>query len=81
MKAIQTKYLGPTNYRGSRIKASDEDGNAITIGYPHEAGMGEPAHRVAAEALQRKMGWDGELVGGSLKDSYVFVMLPRRRTL
>ena len=24
MKAIWTKYLGPTNYRGSRIKASAE---------------------------------------------------------
>ena len=37
MKAIITKYIGPTDTRGSRIKASDEDGNSITIGYDHAA--------------------------------------------
>jgi hypothetical protein len=28
MKAIKTKFKGPTNTRGSRIVASDEDGNS-----------------------------------------------------
>ena len=79
MKAISTKYLGPTNYKGSRIKASDEDGNSITIGSPHEANMGPDAHSVAALALCRKMGWTYQehrfthLLAGGLKDSYVFV--------
>ena len=63
MKAISTKYLGPTNYRGSRIKADDGDGNTITIGYPHEISVIE-AHAQAAFALCLKMGWKGELVGG-----------------
>jgi hypothetical protein len=72
MKAIQTKYIGPTNFRGSRIKASDGDKNSITISYPHEL-SGEDVHRKAAEALRDKMGWTGNLVGGGLKNGYVFV--------
>jgi hypothetical protein len=72
MKAIKTKYKGPTNYRGSRIIASDEDGNKVTISYPYEL-SGEAVYRKAADALCSKMGWSGNLVGGSLKNGYVFV--------
>jgi len=72
MKAIVTKYHGPTNYKGSRITASDEDNNRITISYPYEL-SGEECHRKAAQALCDKMGWTGTLVGGSLKNGYVFV--------
>ena len=72
MKAIVTKYHGPTNARGSRISASDEDGNKITISYPYEL-SGEAVHRKAAEALCEKMEWTGNLIGGSLKNGYVFV--------
>ncbi len=71
MKAIKTKYLGPTDTRGSRISASDEDGNRITIPYPHELNN-DRGHLAAAEALCRKMKWSGELNGGSLKNGYVF---------
>ena len=72
MKAIKTKYKGPTNTRGSRIIASDEDGNRVTISYPYEL-SGEAVHRKAADALCAKMGWTGDLVSGSLKNGYVFV--------
>ncbi len=75
MKAIQTRFLPATNSLGSRIVADDGDGNRATIGYPHEAGMGEDAHRLAAIALCHKMNWDGSLVAGALKDSYVFVFV------
>ena len=75
MKAIKTKYKGPTDTRGSRIIASDEDGNKVTISYPYEL-SGEDVHRKAAEALCTKMGWHGQLVGGSLKNGYVFVFMP-----
>lgn len=33
MKAIQTRYLGCTNTKGSRIKAWAEGGHSVTIGY------------------------------------------------
>lgn len=72
MKAIKTKYKGPTNTRGSRIIASDEDGNRITISYPYELSR-EAVHLAAATALCAKMGWTRDLIGGSLKNGYVFV--------
>jgi hypothetical protein len=72
MKAITTKYHGPTDTRGSRIAATDEDGNRITISYPYEL-SGEAVHRAAADALCAKMNWTGRLTGASLKRGYVFV--------
>lgn len=74
MKAIITKYHGPTNYKGSRITATDEDGNRATISYPYEL-SGEAVHRKAAQALCDKMGWQGTLAGGSLKHGYVFTFM------
>jgi hypothetical protein len=71
MKAIQTKYIGPTNFRGSRIKASDGDGNYLTISYPYELNSTE-AHRKAAEMLRDKMKWTGKLIGGGFKNNYYF---------
>lgn len=73
MKAIQTKYFGPTNCRGSRIKASDDDGNAVTV--PYDYGSENP-HREAAVALIHKMGWvPVSIVQGQLKHGDVFVLL------
>lgn len=74
MKAIQTRYHGPTNTRGSRISAFDEDGNRISVPYDY-ALSGEAVHRAAAEALCNKMKWTGRLAGGSTRTGYVFVFL------
>ncbi len=74
MKAIRTKYFGPTDFRGSRIKATDGD-NSVTIAYPHEL-SGEAVHRKAAELLCFRLHWKGTLIAGSLKDGYVFVFAP-----
>jgi hypothetical protein len=74
MQAILTRYLGPTNTRGSRIKASCAAGS-ITIGYPHEL-SGQAVYRKAAEALVAKLGWDeiASLLGGCLPTGdYCFV--------
>ena len=72
MQAIQTKYFGPSNVRGSRIKATCAAGS-ITIPYPYEL-SGQAVHRKAAEALAAKLGWNGQLLGGCLPDgSYCFV--------
>lgn len=68
MQAIQTKYLGPTNTRGARIKAMCSAGT-ITIQYEDEK-----SHRVAAETLAAKLNWTTPLLGGQLPDhSHVFV--------
>lgn len=46
---IRTKYLGPTNTRGARIKAWAGD-RSVTIPYPYELNT-EDAHMAAADKL------------------------------
>lgn len=53
MIAIHTKYIGPTNTRGSRIKAYTGSGFSATIPYIYEAGTVE-AHFEAVKALVAK---------------------------
>lgn len=64
MQAILTKYLGPTNSRGSRIKASCEAGS-VTVPFTYGA---INAHEYAAYVLLAKLGWDDKwtLVSGAL---------------
>jgi hypothetical protein len=73
MQAIITKYIGPSNTRGSRIKASCSAGS-ITIGYPHEQSI-QGAHAAAAMALVRKLGWQsyGDWQCGGVETGFVFV--------
>jgi hypothetical protein len=73
MKAISTKYIPATDLKGSRIKAYTEGNNSIAISYPLEYD-GEIAHKIAAVALCRKMGWPQELIAGGTKEGYVFIM-------
>lgn len=72
MKAIITKYIGPSNCRGSRIKATDTEHNQITISYDDSLNS-DQAHMKAAIALCGKMKWPANLIGGGVKDGYVFV--------
>ena len=77
MKTISVKYLGPTDCKGSRLKASDGD-NSITIDYPHGVGgMGADldTYAVAARALCKKLGWDGKMAASHTKDGAVFVFV------
>lgn len=72
MKAITTKYHGPTNTRGSRYSASDCDGNKVVLTTDFTLGA-EENHDKAAIALLNKMRWGGNLMRGSLKSGYVYV--------
>jgi hypothetical protein len=74
MIAIQTKYLGPTNSRGSRIKAWTYTGRSVTISYPHEYSH-EVCHFQAVKALIENHGLDWDLTDmryGGTEDGYVF---------
>jgi hypothetical protein len=71
-KAICTKYIGPRQVRGSRVKAWDADGNSIILSYAGEYSNEDNQYR-AALALRNKMHWTGELVGGSVKGMIVWV--------
>ena len=75
--AIFTKYLGPTDKRGARIKASvyrEKDVIwSLTVSYDHSA---EDAHTVGAQAFINKY-WPGHraiYVGASLDGGAVFSM-------
>jgi hypothetical protein len=73
-QAIETRHLGPTNTKGSRIKATAWAGS-VTIGYDYALDA-QDNHRAAADALIAKMGWNGTFAqGGNAKGDggYYFV--------
>lgn len=71
-QAISTKYLGPTNTLGTRIKASSGSGSSVTVPYDYSLDA-FANHQAAAEALCKKLKWTGTLVGGGTADGYCFV--------
>lgn len=72
MQTITTKYLGPTNTKGARIKAVASGAQqSITISYDHESN--DHGHIKAANALAAKLGWTGRMIGGDTKEGKVFV--------
>lgn len=71
--AIHTRYLGPTNRCGSRIKAFCKNGTgefALTIPYPHELPY-EQKHAAAAKALAERLGWSGTWIVGHNEDGSI----------
>tara|TARA_Y100000310_G_scaffold308847_1_gene352368 strand:+ start:160 stop:546 length:387 start_codon:yes stop_codon:yes gene_type:complete len=81
MIAIETKYLGPTSTKGSRVKATTCNGHSITVSY--DDGLTEAAaHLVAVVALIGKYKFNGRqgfwdlqtMRYGSTRDGYVWVM-------
>ncbi len=75
-QAICTKYIGPTNHRGSRVKAFCEAGE-FTMPWDHELSV-EENHCKAATYLLDRLVWDGNFHGGALPGNtgYVFVSCP-----
>jgi hypothetical protein len=72
MRAITTKYFGPGNVRGSRVKASAGDG--ATASLPWNYALSPAAnHAAAAVALARKLGWTGTLIEGHAPEGMAFV--------
>ncbi len=80
MQAIQTKYLGPTNFRGSRVKAMAQSGS-VTVGW-NDAYDTDDNHRNAALTLAKRLGWDhwtwNYMETGWLKDSTAVHMYVNR---
>jgi hypothetical protein len=78
-QTIQTKYISPTNFKGTRIKASTSSGISIMRSYDYALNIGENHAKVARE-LQEKMKWHtdyyGDLVGGqNANGSYTWIMV------
>jgi hypothetical protein len=75
-QAITTKYMGPTNHKGARIKAECR-AKSMLVPWDHALGVDENCER-AALRLVRALGWDenGAIVSaGTLKDGrHVYLM-------
>lgn len=68
-----TKYIGPTNTRGSRVKATSAGGASVTL--PWDCALNPwDNHLAAARALAVKLDMPGDYIGASLDGGgYVFI--------
>lgn len=80
-QAIVTRYLGPTDHRGSRIVVRAQAGR-MTVSLDHALDVAEN-HERAAKIYANERGWltagyGARLVGGSMPDDtgYCFVLVP-----
>lgn len=77
MQAIKTKYLGATNTRGARIKATCDAGS-VTVSWDYELGA-EANHDSARKALQLKLAkdrnGDTDYLNRSLNDPWLRPMV------
>lgn len=71
-QAITTKYIGPTNTRGSRVKATSASGDTLTLAWDDAVG-GDANHRYAAGELATKLQWAGTWHCGATEAGYCFV--------
>ena len=73
-QAITTKFIAPTNFKGSRVKATAQAGS-ITLHWSHALNS-EDNHTAAAEALAIKLDWKGAWHSGAMPNSsgYTFVV-------
>jgi hypothetical protein len=67
MLAITSKYHGPTDTRGSKVRATGFRG---TVTVPYDSALDSEAnHRAAVVALCEKLGWDADrFFGGAMVD-------------
>lgn len=80
MQAITTKYFGPTNVRGSRIKATAEAGSII-VQYDDRLNSSQN-HCAAAKAFANKMGWNyGTWYMGGLHNGDRVFVCPDRNSM
>lgn len=63
MQTIKTKFLAPTNFRGSRYKATASSGMSVTLESDHRLNP-EQNCVAAVVALLHKLGWTGVWVVG-----------------
>ena len=75
-QAIVTRYLGATNFRDSRVKATSASGLTLTLSWDHALDV-DANHIAAARALATKLQWRGEWHGGGTQGDrgYTFVVV------
>jgi len=63
-QAIVTKFLGPTNTKGSRVRAVC-DAASVTVGWDHRLNQAEN-HYAAMVKLCNKLGWPRDRQGAGM---------------
>jgi hypothetical protein len=86
MVALETKWHGPTNTRGSRIScarmdanpkmASKESPDRISVS-ADDRHSGERQHFEAVTAFCARYDWHGKVVCGGTSAGYVWVFVPK----
>jgi len=72
-QAIETRFVGPTNHRGSRVIAT-HCGNVMRHTHNWDYGLNtDQNHYAAAEALRAKLDWPPIVAGGSTRDGYAWL--------
>ena len=66
-QSISTKYLGATNYRGSRVKATSSAGMSLTLSWDDALDV-DGNHQAAARALATRLNWYGRWYAGAALD-------------
>lgn len=74
MLGIYSKYHGPTDTRGSCVRATANH-NMVTLPWLSELDS-EANHRMAAVALCRKLGWDADRFFGGVMDDGRYAWVP-----
>ena len=62
-QSIETKFFGPTNHRGARIRVKCQ-ARTMFVAWDHGLGI-EGNHDAAAQALAERLGWRGEWFAGA----------------
>lgn len=76
-KAIVTKYIGPTNHRGARIRVKAEGLPSMLVSWD-DALYIDANHTAAAKQFALKHEWSGQWCGGGMPDQTgnCYVRLP-----
>jgi len=74
-QSIETKFVGHTQTKPSRIIATTSGGKKLVVSTSHLDGTDEENHTFVAETLFKQLGWPGKLVCGTTKKGYVFVVI------
>jgi len=70
-QTITVQVLGPTNTKGTRVKASCEAGSVV-LPWDHTLGVNDNTNR-AVRRLLKKIDWHGHWQGGDVGKKVVYV--------
>jgi hypothetical protein len=73
--AIATRFIGPTNFKGSRVKAFTPSGESVTLGWDSAISPEENHRRAAAACFRKFLLWE-EGKGVDVQASYSVFGIP-----